>query len=520
MKPNLLDRVIAAISPQRGARRMRARKAFEIARRGYEGASVGRQTDGWLTGSTSADTEIWNAGARLRDRSRDLVRNDPLALKAVDVLISNIVGEGILPRPNTGDKAKNKIIAKAFDEWAQNDCDADGQLDFYGMQALMVSEMIEAGEVLVRRRLRKASDGLSVPLQLQTIEADQLDAMRNGPISGGAPNSYTVQGVEFDSIGRRQAYWIYPYHPGSNFVDPRLTLMSKAVPAEDIVHLYEKRRTQVRGVPWCHSAITRHRSFADYDVAELTRKKIEASVAGFVTSPDEDEEGIAPQVVDADGNIVEQFEPGMIAFLRGGKDIKFNTPAAVGGYKEYSTVQQRAIASGWRVPYELISNDLSDVNYSSIRAGMVEFRRLVRRWQWHFVIPMALQRIWDWWCEAAFIAGKIPDPVVPVIWTPPKFDYVNPADDADAELTEIRAGIRSYQDVIRSHGEDPDEVLDEIEAWNKDCDRRGIVLDSDPRTTSGKGVTQKDKPGAGGSDGGSKSGDGGGKVVSPRSFMR
>lgn len=504
MKVNLLDRAISAISPQRGAKRMRARMAFEMMRRGYEGASVGRQTDGWLTGSTSADTEIWGAGPRLRDRSRDLVRNDPLALKAVDVLISNIVGEGILPRPNTKDKAKNKAISAAFDKWAKSECDADGQLDFYGLQALMVSEMIEGGEVLVRRRRRKSTDGLSVPLQLQVIEADQLDALRNGPIAGGSPNAYTVQGVEFDALGKRQAYWIYPYHPGSNFVDPRLSLMSKAVPAEDIVHLYEKRRTQVRGVPWCHSAITRHRSFADYDVAELTRKKIEASVAGFVTSPDEEEEGIAPYLLDSDGNIVEQFEPGMIAYLRGGKEIKFNTPQAVGGYQEYSTVQQRAIASGWRVPYELISNDLSEVNYSSIRAGLVEFRRQVRRWQWHFVIPMALQPIWDWWCEAAFIAGAIPDRDVPVIWTPPKFDYVNPSDDADTELTEIRAGTRSYQDVIRSHGEDPDEVLDEIEAWNKECDRRGIVLDSDPRTTSGKGVTQKDKPGGASSDGGAK----------------
>lgn len=492
VQPNFLDRVISAVAPERGAKRLRARLASQIMTRGYDGAAVGRNTDGWTAASLSADNEIYRAGARLRDRSRDLVRNDPYALKAVDVLVSNIIGEGITPRPRTGDKEKDKAIMAAFNDWARNECDADGQLDFYGLQALAVSEMIEGGDAIIRRRLRFSNDGFKVPIQLQIIEAEQLDSTRNGPIAGAPGNGVSIQGVEFNLIGKRQGYWLYPYHPGSNFIDPRAVLQSNWVPASDIVHMYEKRRTQARGIPWCHSVISKHRSFGDYDEAELIRKKVEASVAGFVVSTDEDDEAIGSQVVDADGNLIEHFEPGMIAYLRGGKDIKFNSPAAVGGYAEYTTVQLRAIAAGWRVPYELISNDLSDVNYSSIRAGIVEFRRQCRRWQWQVVIPMMLDPIWDWWCLSAYAAGVIDMPKVPVRWAPPKYEYINPSEDADAEMTELRAGTRSFPEIITSKGRDPEEVLDEIQEWNEGLDKRGIILDSDPRNTSGRGMIQKD----------------------------
>jgi capsid protein len=67
----------------------------------------------------------------------------------------------------------------------------------------------------------------------------------------------------------------------------------------------------------------------------------------------------------------------MFAYARGGKDIKFNAPATVGGYAEYKKAMLRTAAAGLRLPYELLSGDLSDVNFSSIRAGIVEFRRFV-----------------------------------------------------------------------------------------------------------------------------------------------
>jgi len=480
------DRALAVFSPRAATRRALARQAFDGLVRGYDGSSKGRRTDGWRTPGTSADTEVAMASALLRDRMRDLVRNNPHAAKAVSVLVNNIIGAGIMPRATSGDEKLDLAVNALWEQWSRQ-CDADGQLDFYGLQTLICREMVEAGEVLVRRRLRRPSDGLDVPLQLQILEADFLDATKNGQASG---KGQLVQGVEFDGIGRRTAYWLHESHPGDAFSTWHGGLQSRSVPAADIVHVYEKQRVQVRGVPWGAPVIRSLRDLDDYEVAEIVRKKTEACVTAIVFGDEETQQGVAPSVVDADGKRIEQFEPGLIAYARGGKDIRFNQPAAVGGYAEYKRASLHTIAAGFRVPYELLTGDLSQVNYSSIRAGLVEFRRMIDAVQWQLFIPMLCQPVWDWFTQAAWAAGRIPDPVVPVEWSPPKFEAVDPLKDAMADLLSVRSGTMTLAEAIARQGRNPDAVLAEIAATNAKLDAAGIVLDSDPRRVTKTGSAQ------------------------------
>jgi hypothetical protein len=354
MSATWFDHAIATVAPRMAARRVMARQAFETLTRGYDGAARGRRTEGWRAPGSSADTEIGVAGALLRDRMRDLVRNNPHAAKAVAVLVNNIIGAGIMPRAASGDDTLDRKVDALFERWTA-DCDADGQLDFYGLQTLICREMVEAGEVLVRRRLRRASDGLPVPLQLQVLEADFLDATKSGALGAGR----LVQGIEFDAVGKRRAYWLHAEHPGDAYGALQNGLQSRPVSASEIAHIYEKQRTQARGVPWGAPVIRALRDLDDYEVAELVRKKTEACVTAIVFGDDEAQQGIAPSVVDADGNRVEQFEPGLIAYARGGKDIRFNQPSATGGYGEYKRASLHTISAGFRVPYELLTGDLS-----------------------------------------------------------------------------------------------------------------------------------------------------------------
>jgi lambda family phage portal protein len=193
---------------------MLARQAFETLTRGYDGAARGRRTEGWRAPGTSADTEIGVAGALLRDRMRDLVRNNPHAAKAVAVLVNNIVGAGIMPRAASGNDKLDRKVDALFELGGRRRCDADGQLDFYGLQTLICREMVEAGEVLVRRRLRDArATALPVPLQVQVLEADFLDATKSGALGAGR----LMQGIEFDPVGKRRAYWLHAEHPGDAY---------------------------------------------------------------------------------------------------------------------------------------------------------------------------------------------------------------------------------------------------------------------------------------------------------------
>ncbi|RWX72582.1 phage portal protein [Mesorhizobium sp. M2A.F.Ca.ET.039.01.1.1] len=509
-KLNFIDRAIGYVAPAAAARRARNRAVLDILTRDYAGASKGRLQGGWRSSPTSADTEVAVAGAFLRDRMRDLVRNNPHAANAVSALVTYIVGEGIMPRANTGDPKKDKKVNDLFDKWAKK-ADADGQLDFYGLQTLAIREMIESGDGLVRRRRRLLTDNLPVPLQLEVFETDRIDSAKEGPMPAGR---VAVQGIEFDKLGARTAYWLFPAHPGNRFLDPRSTsLTSKAVPASDIAHVYEKQRTQVKGVPWGTPSLTYIKDLGSYEEAEIVRKKIESCVVGIlVNKTDDDGLGIPvrpgdpgstvrePGVYDAAGFQVERFEPGMFAFAEGADDVKFNTPAANGtNHDAYKRSSLHSISAGFRVPYSLLSGDLTQVNYSSSKVGLEQFHRLVSSVQWQIVIPMLLQPIWEWFVEAAYLGGMIDTDTVEVKWNPPKFPSADPEKDARATIAEVRAGLRSMPEAISATGRDPDEVLAETVAWNKKLDKDGVILDTDPRNTSAQGIAQTEpNPPAGG----------------------
>jgi len=64
-------------------------------RRAYEGAMVSRLTSDWVTSNTSADAEIDGSLVRLRNRSRQLVRDNPYARQAIRAIGANVVGRGI-----------------------------------------------------------------------------------------------------------------------------------------------------------------------------------------------------------------------------------------------------------------------------------------------------------------------------------------------------------------------------------------------------------------------------------------
>lgn len=482
----LLDRALAAVAPARAARRYAVRVAIDNLRRSYEGAARGRGTAGWRSGAMAADAEIAAAGQLLRDRMRDLVRNNPMAAQAVAVLVNGVVGSGIRPRAASGNKALNAKVDKLWAEWSPR-CDFHGHTDFHGLVGLAVREMIEGGEVFALRTPRRATDGLAVPIQIELKEADHLDAARfDTPAAGGRVS----QGIEYDTAGQRRAYWLFPDHPGDTSPVFARRLEAVRVEAAGVAHLFERQRVQSRGVPWGVPSMRALREVDDWQQAELVRKKTEACLVGIVFGDEEGQQSIAPVIEDAAGNRVEQFEPGLIAYARGGKDIKFNQPASTGGVSEWHRVQLHIIAAGFRVPYALMTGDLSQANFASSRVGLNEFRRMIEVVQWHVVIPMLCQRIWDWFIEAAWAQGLIPTRTVPAEWAPPKFESVNPWQDAQTDLLEVRAGFTTLQQAIAKRGYDPAAQLGEIAEAAVLADSLGLVLDSDPRRVTKAGGTQ------------------------------
>lgn len=488
MKPDFLTRALAGLSPARARRRMAERLAYEqlaAVARGYDAAGRGRRFANWRAPATSANAEVEVAAEILRARSRDLVRNNPLAANGVQVLTSNIVGTGITPRAATAVPAFNAQVDRLFADWSRR-CDWTGQTDFHGLVALAVREMIEGGDVFVQRRwLRK--DGARVPLALEIKEAEHLDAARVTIGTGGAP---VAQGIEYDDSGRRSAYWMFPEHPGDHLRNLRLGIQSVRVPAAEVIHLFERQRTQDRGVPWLAPVMGHLRDIDDYNVAELTRKKTEACLVGVIRR-DTDEAKAAAEVT-VNGETVHELRPGMLGVLTGADGIEFNQPSATPNLGEWHRTQATYVSAGLRVPYALLTGDLSQANFSSNRAGLNEFRRFVTMVQWHLVIPLVCQRIWDWFIEAAQTAGQLPEGPVAVEWDPPGFESVNPLQDANADAVEVRNGFASTPQKIGKRGYNPARVIAEQAAYLASLDATGQVSDADPRKVTKGGQAQQD----------------------------
>jgi len=441
----------------------------KLTKRGYDGANSGRRTSGWVTPSTSANSEITPGLSKLRDRSRDLVRNNPYANKGLRVFVANAVGTGIIP------SIKDKKTQKLWKSWVK-ECDADGQLNFYGLQRLMGRTIPESGECLIRFRYRRPEDGLSVPLQIQVLEPDYLDTNKNELLK---PGGYIQNGIEYDPIGRRAAYWLYKEHPGENSVKFQ-SMQSSRVIAEDIIHVYDKLRPgQARGVPIFAPVMITANDLDEYEEATLVRKAAEACITAIVESDDESRT-LGGETIEADTQRrLEELAPGMIEYLSGGERITFNNPPASTGYGEYVNTRLHAIAAGIGITYEQMTGDLSQVNYSSIRAGTLDFRREVEQFQWLTFIPMVCERIMNVWLKTAALSNPGIKVDQEIDWTTPKWDWVDPLKDIKGEELEIGNNLKSWSEGARQRGYIPQVLMNEIIADRKMFADAGIPYPSD-----------------------------------------
>lgn len=462
----------------------------EASTRRFEAAGHGRRTDGWQALSTGPNAELRGGLINLRNRMRDLVRNNPFAKRAITVIPANVVGAGIKPvaLPHRTQKGLAKKINDLWLEWAaETTCDFDGRKNFYMIQKLAMKSITESGEaIILRRRLTSAeakkSGGISI--QLQLIEADYLDSMKDVASTEGG--GYISQGVDFDASGRRRGYWLFDRHPGDGF---NYSAISTFRPAEDILHIYEELRPgQVRGIPFGTSVMLTLRDLDDYTDAEIMRKKVAACFAVAITDGGEAQGALAGIASGKNDKLIpDHIEPGMVQSLSPGQGIELITPPPAEGYEEFLRRTLQAVAAGFGLTYEQLTSDYSNVNFSSARMARLEFNRIVREWQVQMLIPQLCEPVWKWFIDAVAVAGLATTDGVKAKWILPAVEMVDPTKEGKALITNVQAGLTSWSDAARQQGREPSELLAEIAADNAALDAAKVKLISDPRYFAGNG---------------------------------
>lgn len=481
---NFLDKAIYYVFPSWGYRRQRLRTAT-LQLRKYEAAANTNRTSGWSAAGSSADAEILPALARLRNRARDLCRNNEYALKARRSIAAAIVGSGIVPQVK-GQGPRQDALEKAWESWGEKKyCDADELSNFYGLQTLICNAIVESGACLVRRIMRPPTAKNPLGLEIQVLEPDFVDLTKTKTLPDGG---YIRQGIEYSRDGKRVAYWLYRSHPGDVYglLRPSFYSDSIRVAADDLAYIfYRERPGQTHGVPWLSVVAVRLKDFGDFEDAHLVRQKIAACFAAFV-------EDIEVPETEADkAKLMTKVEPGRIEFLPPGKRISFASPPGVSGYGEYSSNQKHAMAAGLGITYERLSSDLSQVNFSSARMGQTDMNLSVDQWQWQMLIPQFCEVAWEWFVTACELAGLVPagEPVG-VSWTPPKKEFIDPTTETAALKDQVRSGFKTLSEAVRESGYDPLTHFQEYAADMRLLDELKLSLDTDPRKSAAVGAAK------------------------------
>lgn len=463
----------------------------------YAGARKSRLTAAFGTGETSADAELDSSLINLRARSRELVRDAAFARRARQVVVNNVIGSGIGVQAqirstrDTLRKDVNDAVETAWWQWcAADSCHTGGQLHFHDLERAAMAQVFEAGEVLIRihpRRFGRAR----VPLALELIEAERLASHYVQP-TGLPPGAEYRMGVEHDAFGRPAAYWLRERHPGdlkwSAAGSERLT----RVPADQIYHLRVITRwPQTRGEPWLHAVVRKLHDVDGYSESEVVAARAAAAYMGIIETPDQESPlAGAPQ---ADGSRAFDLEPGLSVRLAPGEKFSSYSPNRPNAAMEaFMRHMLREIGVGADVPYESISGDYSQSNYSSSRLSLLESRDTWKHLQQWFIRSFRepLHRIW---LQQAVLSGALPqvnraeyaiDPekYEAVQFKPRGWSWVDPTKEVAAYKEAVMAGFTTVSDVIAAtgNGQDLEEVLDARERELQMMDDKGLKFDTSP----------------------------------------
>lgn len=430
-------------------------KKRKVQKRNYDAAAGGRRFDGWQ--SMSNPTEAANAArVPIMQRARYLAANNALAASAVEAWVSSLVGTGIKPQSSHRLPSIRSKLNQGFEGWTDI-ADADGLTDLYGLQALMVRRMVIDGESFAI--LSNGENGLKV----RVIDVQQVDASYTTALTSGRVQN----GIEFNKNGERVAYHIF------DSMDS-MTRKRQRILARDVIHLFKPDFPgQVRGISWFAPVLLRMNDLDSWRDAQLVRQKTAAMLAGFVKSAGGDGQPFDGDN-DGQGNLTGGLEPGMIKMLDPGQEMQFSTPANIGSEViEFAKITEREIAVGLGLPVAMVSGDLSDVNYSSIRAGLVDFRRRSEALQHGVVCFQMCRPIWQRYATTAVLIGQIKaktEEAIAATHITPKQSWVDPKKDVEAEIAAIENGLMSRREAVTARGVDIEKLDQDIANDNKRAD--------------------------------------------------
>lgn len=226
------------------------------------------------------------------------------------------------------------------------------------------------------------------------------------------------------------------------------------------------RAEQTRGVSHIATAMANVKQLDGYLEAEIIAARLGASKMGFFTSPDGN--SFVGDDTEDTFNPVMNVEPGTFHQLSSGQEFQtFDPNHPTSAFESFTTTVLRSIASGLNISYHALSNDLTSVNYSSIRQGALEDRSNFQIWQ-EFIVQHFIDVVFKRWLEMAITTKAINLPIGKfnkfansINYIPRSFPWIDPLKEMQANVVGLQNGIVTYSDIVSSYGKDVEETFEQ-----------------------------------------------------------
>jgi lambda family phage portal protein len=458
--------------------------------RRFDGARIDRLTSDWFATESSINEELRADLNSLRKRGRQLVMNNDYARKFRGMVENNIVGPAgirlqakVEDSPGKPDNLANDAIETAWEDWGKR-CDVTGTLSLRDLCENLVGSLPSDGEFLVRM-VRGADARNRFNFALQVIDVDRIDTAYNGSNAGNP----VIMGVEVDAYCRPVALHLFESHPNDGARTGRRRIR---VAADEVLHRFKvERAEQMRGVPWMSSGMLSLHHLGNFKLSALLAAEHGANHYGFFQQ--KEDAGAGPPIGQAEGQGLDAIniatsQPGTYDTLPVGYSFQAHEskyPNEVFGPFVKTTLQR--IATGWRVAYHSLANDLEGVSFSSIRSGVLEERdRWMADQEWF--VGAFMEPVFQAWLQMAMLSGAItmpngsPLPTAKLAkfsrheWQPRRWEWVDPKSDMEAKILSVRAGLMAPQDLSAAMGYDFEDTLKAIKAAQDLAKTLGVTL--------------------------------------------
>jgi lambda family phage portal protein len=457
----LIDRIVAYFSPEAGARRAYYRAAAPAVHASYRGAVHTRLdttfTSAGYQGTRTRETIYGTTYRTMRDRARQLERDNVLAAAALDRAVENVIGTGIRVRATSSDPTFNAAANAQWKRWTGGKT-ADIRHDhtFGELQRKFYRAKLRDGDCGCLLTEEKDADGLQHP-RLQIIEGEHIDRPFGGP---AAADKNIVDGLELDSKDAATAYWL-------RTVDADGREEPLRVKARDFIFC---RRANLygsyRGESAFNGSWTLFDQIVGYLEAAVVTSRVGASQALIIRkkNPAQALSALAT-TTNAAGNQQAKFsvEPGMAHYIGEGEEVtSFNPSQPQQNLPDAIAAFVRFVGLRFGLTIEQLLLDFSRTNYSSARAARLQAEATAYLEQDDFAATF-LARVYPWFVSKCVKNGLIAVPAPADAWAfewiPQGRPWVDPTKEIDAAEKAINLGLETRSNVAMERGYDFAELV-------------------------------------------------------------